>query len=239
MNSFNEEYTTIWSFKDRGDWATHKGDYPGNCSPYVIRNLVLKYSKRNDIILDQFVGSGTTMIESLLLNRRAIGIDINDKALNITKSRIKDIDGRYKLIKGDARKLTLKDKSIDFICTHPPYMDIIKYSSGINGDISLLSGEEFYNSIKLVAKESYRVLKNNKFCAIVIGDIRRIGFIIPVGFKVMEIFLQEGFLLKEIIVKEQHNCKSTEKWRQIAKKSNFLLIQHEYIFVFKKENIHL
>ena len=94
MNSFNEEYTTIWSFKDRGDWATHKGDYPGNCSPYVIRNLVLKYSKRNDIILDQFVGSGTTMIESLLLNRRAIGIDINDKALNITKSRIKDIDGR-------------------------------------------------------------------------------------------------------------------------------------------------
>ena len=118
-------------------------------------------------------------------------------------------------------------------------MDIIKYSSGINGDISLLSGEEFYNSIKLVAKESYRVLKNNKFCAIVIGDIRRIGFIIPVGFKVMEIFLQEGFLLKEIIVKEQHNCKSTEKWRQIAKKSNFLLIQHEYIFVFKKENIHL
>lgn len=239
MNSFNEEYTTIWSFKDRGNWATHKGDYPGNCSPYVIRNLVLKYSKQNDIILDQFVGSGTTIIESLLLNRKAIGIDINDKALNITKFRIKDIDGAYKLIKGDATKLTLQDKSIDFICTHPPYMDIIKYSDGIDGDISLLTDNDFYNSIEAVAKESYRVLKNNKFCAIVIGDIRRIGFIIPVGFKVMEIFLQEGFLLKEIIIKEQHNCKSTEKWKQIAKKSNFLLIQHEYIFVFKKENIHI
>lgn len=234
MNSFNEEYTTIWSFKDRGDWATHKGDYPGNCSPYVVKNLLVKYSNKDDIVLDQFVGSGTTMIESLLLNRKVIGIDINEKALNITRSRIKDIDGKYKLNKGDARKLKLQDNSIDFICTHPPYMDIIKYSNGINGDISLLNGEEFYNSIKLVAKESFRVLKEKGYCAILIGDIRRNGFIIPLGFKVMDLFLKVGFSLKEIIIKEQHNCKSTEKWKDIAKKRNFLLIQHEYIFVFNK-----
>ena len=234
MNSFNEEVTSVWSFKERGEWATHKGDYPGNCSPYVVKNLLIKYTNKNDIVLDQFVGSGTTMIESLLLNRKTIGIDINDKALNITKSRIKDIGGKYKLIKGDATKLTLKNKSIDFICTHPPYMDIIKYSNGITGDISLLSGEEFYNSIKLVAKESFRVLKEKCYCAILIGDVRKNGLIVPVGFNVMELFLNEGFLLKEIIIKEQHNCKSTDKWIDIAKKRNFLLIQHEYIFVFKK-----
>ena len=234
MNSFNEEVTSVWSFKERGEWATHKGDYPGNCSPYVVKNLLIKYSNKNDIVLDQFVGSGTTMIESLLLNRKTIGIDINDKALNITKSRIKDIGGKYKLIKGDATKLTLKNKSIDFICTHPPYMDIIKYSNGIKGDISLLSGEEFYNSIKLVAKESFRVLKEKCYCAILIGDVRKNGLIVPVGFNVMELILNEGFLLKEIIIKEQHNCKSTDKWIEIAKKRNFLLIQHEYIFVFQK-----
>ena len=234
MNSFNEEITSIWSFKERGEWATHKGDYPGNCSPYVVKNLLIKYSNKNDIVLDQFVGSGTTIIESLLLNRKTIGIDINDKALNITKSRIKDIGGKYKLIRGDATKLKLKNKSIDFICTHPPYMDIIKYSNGIRGDISLLSGEEFYNSIKLVAKESFRVLKEKCYCAILIGDVRKNGLIVPVGFNVMELFLNEGFLLKEIIIKEQHNCKSTDKWIEIAKKRNFLLIQHEYIFVFQK-----
>ena len=220
MNSFNQEYTTIWSFKERGQWATHKGDYPGNCSPYVVKNLLIKYSHKDDVVLDQFVGSGTTVIESLLLNRKAIGVDINEKALSITKSRIKDIDGKYKLIKGDATKLTLQDKSVDFICTHPPYMDIIKYSNGINGDISLLNGEEFYNSIKLVAKESFRVLKD--------------GFIIPLGFNVMKLFLNESFSLKEIIIKEQHNCRSTDRWKEIAKHRNFLLIQHEYIFVFQK-----
>lgn len=234
MSLFNEEISTIWSFKERGDWATHKGDYPGNCSPYVIKNLLLKYSKENDIILDQFVGSGTTIIESLLLKRKAIGIDINEKALTITKERIKNIDGQYKILKGDSINLNLKENYIDFICTHPPYMDIIKYSNGIKGDISLLNGEEFYSSINLVAKECYRVLKSNKYCAIIIGDIRRNGYIIPLGFNIMKIFLNSGFLLKEIIIKEQHNCKSTDKWKEISRKRNFLLIQHEYIFVFQK-----
>lgn len=235
MNSFNEEYTSIWSFKERGSWNTHKGDYPGNCSPQVIRNLILKYSNKDEIVLDQFVGSGTTLIECLLLGRKAIGIDINDKPLTIAKSRVSNLKGEYRLVKGNAIKLPMDDCGIDFICTHPPYMDIIKYSNGISGDISLLSGNEFYSNIDLVAKESFRVLKNNKYCSIIMGDIRRKGIIEPVGFRVMQSFLKYGFKLKEIIIKEQHNCKSTDKWTEIAKKNNFLLIQHEYIFVFKKE----
>ncbi|MCI7443968.1 MAG: site-specific DNA-methyltransferase, partial [Clostridium sp.] len=74
----------------------------------------------------------------------------------------------------------------------------------------------------------------NKKCAIIIGDVRKNGYIEPLGFNVMNIFLNKGFSLREIIIKEQHNCKSTEKWREIAEKRNFLLIQHEYIFVFQK-----
>lgn len=234
MNSFNEESSTIWSFKERGSWATHKGDYPGNCSPYVVKNLLLKYSNEEDIVLDQFVGSGTTIIESLLLKRKAIGIDINEKALAVALERVKNISGEYKILVGNAINLKLKDSYVDFICTHPPYMDIIKYSNGIDGDISLLTGDEFYRNLSCVAKESYRVLKSNKYCTIIMGDIRKNGFIIPLGFRVMDIFLKQGFQLKEIIIKEQHNCKSINKWRNVAKKRGFLLIQHEYIFVFKK-----
>ena len=47
---FELEKTTIWSFKERGNWATHRGD----------------------IVLDTFCGSGTTMIETKLLNRKGI-----------------------------------------------------------------------------------------------------------------------------------------------------------------------
>ena len=79
---FNLEKTSIWSFKERGTWATHKGDYRGNCPPQVPRNLILKYTKENDIVLDPFCGSGTTMVECKLLNRKGIGIDVNENALN-------------------------------------------------------------------------------------------------------------------------------------------------------------
>lgn len=234
MELFKKEITTIWSFKDRGDWSSHKGDYPGNCSPKVIRNLLIRYSKENDWVLDQFLGSGTSAIEALLLGRRFIGLDINKKAIEISKERTKDLKGKIIIKEGNALKLNIKDNSIDFICTHPPYLDIIKYSNGIKYDLSLLEKSKFYEAINIVAKESFRVLKSNKKCAIIIGDIRKNGYIEPLGFNVMNIFLNKGFSLREIIIKEQHNCKSTERWREIAEKRNFLLIQHEYIFVFQK-----
>jgi DNA modification methylase len=75
--NFTEESGTIWSFKQRGNWATHDGRYRGNWSPYIPRNVILKYSRPGDLILDYFVGGGTTAIEAKLLGRRCIARDIN------------------------------------------------------------------------------------------------------------------------------------------------------------------
>ena len=85
-----------------------------------------------------------------------------------------------------------------------------------------------------VALESYRVLKKDKFCAILMGDTRQKGHIVPMSFEVMKIFEKVGFRTKEIIIKEQHNCRATGFWKTNSVKYNFLLIAHEYLFVFKK-----
>ena len=85
-----------------------------------------------------------------------------------------------------------------------------------------------------VASESYRVLKKDKFCAVLMGDTRQKGHIIPMSFEVMKIFEKVGFKTKEIIIKEQHNCKATGFWKTNSVKYNFLLIAHEYLFIFKK-----
>ena len=229
------EKTTVWSFPDRGNWLTHKGDYPGNWSPHVPKNIILRYSTERDIVLDQFVGSGTTLIEAKRLNRRCIGSDINENALNICRQRIDESNNIF-IKKQDARYLNLlKNNSIDLICTHPPYADVIEYSKNIQGDLSLLELDEFYNQMELVAKSCYRVLKPNKYCAILMGDRRKKGLIEPIGFNTMNIFIQLGFKLKEIVIKEQHNCKNTDKWKEISLKRNFLLIAHEYLFVFIKK----
>ncbi|NLN54933.1 MAG: methyltransferase domain-containing protein [Clostridiales bacterium] len=235
---FTLEMNTVWSFPERGNWATHDAKYRGNWSPYIPRNLLLRYSKAGDLVLDQFAGGGTTLIEAKLLGRNIIGVDINPVAIEICRQKI-NFDypntGNVDLKMGDARDLYFIDnESIDFICTHPPYADIINYSENIDGDLSLLKLKDFLFEMNKVATESYRVLKKGKFCAILIGDTRKKGCVIPLGFEVMNIFNNSGFTLKEIIIKEQHNCKATGYWKTNSVKYNFLLLAHEYLFIFVK-----
>ncbi len=237
-DSFELEMNTVWSFPNRGSWATHDAKYRGNWSPYIPRNLLLRYSQEGDLVLDQFAGGGTTLVEAKLLNRKIIGVDINPDALLCCKEKCnfeRENCGKVYFHQGDARNLNfVPDESIDFICTHPPYADIIKYSEGIEGDLSQLTVPEFLKQMAVVAAESYRVLKPGKFCAILMGDTRKKGHVVPMSFEVMKLFQDVGFVLKEIIMKEQHNCKATGYWKTNSIKYNFLLLAHEYLFVFHK-----
>jgi len=237
-DNFTLQTTSVWSFPERGKWATHDASYRGNWSPYVPRNIILRYSQERDVVLDQFAGGGTTLIEAKLLNRYGIGVDINPVALEQCKAKCDftfEKSGKVFVKQGTACDLTfIPNEKIDLICTHPPYANIIQYSTGIEGDLSLLTLPHFLEAMKKVASESYRILKKEHFCAVMMGDIRRNGFVFPLGFSVMELFQQANFHLKEIILKEQHNCSSTPFWSHRSIAQNFLLLAHEYIFVFKK-----
>jgi len=236
--NFELEMNTVWSFPERGNWATHDAKYRGNWSPFIPRNLLLRYSKEGDLVLDQFVGGGTTLVEAKLLNRSIIGVDINPDALDRCREKTEfeyQNAGKVYIKQGDARKLDfIPSENIDFVCTHPPYSDIIKYSENTNGDLSHLGVKDFLAAMADVSAESYRVLKKGCFCAILMGDTRKKGHVVPMSFEVMKIFEEVGFKTKEIIIKEQHNCKATGYWKTNSVKYNFLLLAHEYLFVFRK-----
>ena len=238
---FELEMTSVWSFPKRGDWATHDAKWRGNWSPYIPRNILLRYSREGDLVLDQFAGGGTTLVEAKLLNRNIIGIDINDEALKRCKEKInfehEGANGKVVIRKGDARNLAaISDESIDLICTHPPYANIIHYSEeqDVPGDLSNFKVKDFLTQIESVAIESYRVLKKGKYCAILMGDTRERGHVIPLSFETMQVFIKAGFRLKEIILKEQHNCRATGYWKTNSIKYNFLLLAHEFLFIFEK-----
>lgn len=165
-------------------------------------------------------------------------MDVNNESLNRCREKCNfeyENSGKVYFYEGDARNLSfIPDENIDFICTHPPYANIIKYSENIENDLSQLKVKDFLIEMEKVALESYRVLKKDKFCAILMGDTRQKGHIIPMSFEVMKIFEKAGFRTKEIIIKEQHNCRATGFWKTNSVKYNFLLIAHEYLFVFKK-----
>lgn len=248
---FKEEKTTVWSFKQRGNWATHSGEYRGNWSPYIPRNVILKYSKPGELVLDYFCGAGTTAVECKLLGRRCIALDINDKAIELAKKNVDFSIGsqqlnllgqksppevyKLELMVGDASDLSfLKDNSVDLICSHPPYANIIYYTDSKKGDLSFFDIDDFLKEMSKVAKESFRVLKPGRQCAILIGDTRRKKHVIPLGFKLINVYLDAGFKLRELVVKRQHNCKTTGFWYANSLKYNFLLLAHEYLPIFEK-----
>lgn len=244
--SFELEGTTVWSYPRRGSWATHRGDYRGNWPPQMARNIILRYSRPGESVLDQMVGSGTTLIECKLLGRNGVGVDVNPECVYLTRDRLnftfRSIDPALpetvqRTYVGDARSLNeMEDASIDLIATHPPYASIIPYSKErLPGDLSYVHSVDGYVlEMKRVAEESLRVLKPGRYCAILVGDTRRNKHYVPIAFRVMQTFLDAGLILKEDVIKHQWRCKATPFWLKRSLELNFLLIMHEHLFVFRK-----
>jgi DNA modification methylase len=236
---FKPEFTTLWSFVERGSWATHNPNYRGNFAPQVARNVIEMYSQPGELVLDAMCGGGTTLIECKLLGRCGIGCDINPEAVELTKEALNfnhTPKTKQRIQIADARDLGfLADESINLILTHPPYLNIIRYSDGIKGDLSAISSvNKFCGQMEVVARELFRVLKPDRYCAILMGDTRRGRHFVPLAYRVMERFLKAGFVLKEDIIKAQHNCSATGRWKWKALKDKFYLIMHEHLFVFRK-----
>lgn len=80
------------------------------------------------------------MIEAKLLNRHAVGVDINPQSVSIAQENLQfqcETNSKIFVKNGSAMDLHfIKDSRIDFICTHPPYSNIIKYSKEYNGLIN-------------------------------------------------------------------------------------------------------
>ena len=245
-DDFKLEKTTVWSFKDRGDWASHTPQYRGNWSPRVVRNIIELYSKPGDLVLDPMVGGGTTPVECYLTGRNSISSDINGGAISITRDRLNIpfsvsdsiSKTKHRTFIGDVRNLNLiKDESIDLIVTHPPYANIIKYAPSVDGDLSQINDyDTFFIQFRKAIKEFNRVLKPGSYCAILIGDTHNKSYYVPISTRMMMDFLKEGFVLKEDVIKKEWNCESDRNLNRYSGAS-FLLTMHEHLFIFRKLNV--
>ncbi|MDG6923546.1 MAG: methyltransferase domain-containing protein [Nitrososphaerota archaeon] len=244
--SYSPEEWTVWSFPNRGDWATHVGNYRGNWSPFIPRNLIDRYTKPGDLVCDPMMGSGTTLVECKLMGRNAIGVDINPNAALVAMNRLDfrnvllleeiQTEPKIEVFVGDARRLDLVgDKTVDLIATHPPYAGIVPYSNArILGDLSALKFSDFFQEIGRVALECFRILKPGKYCAILMGDTRKHKHFVPIHIGVLGKFLDAGFIMKEDIIKLQHKTASSRGGRWAGHSYDFYKIAHEHLYVFRK-----
>lgn len=218
------ESTTLWDFprQNYGDKPHGDNKFNGVTPAFVIWNLLQRYTKPGDLIVDPMCGSGTTIDVANELNRKVIGYDIAPY--------------RDDIIQNDARKIPLENNSVDFIFIDSPYSNNVKYSNHPDciGKISA-EREQFFEELEKVAKEIHRILKHDKIMAWLIGDHwrKKSGFI-PVGIKLYQ-RLSKYFETVDIICLTRRNQTSnTSVWHRRARQFNFYLRGFKYLFIMSK-----
>ncbi|MDI9571831.1 MAG: DNA methyltransferase [Candidatus Cloacimonadota bacterium] len=242
---------SLWLFDKRNTSGAHLGWYWGNFIPQIPHQMMLRYTKKDDWVLDTFLGSGTTLIESKRLGRNGIGIELNAEVANKAEKLIQMEANKYDVISnviiGDSRTIDLKPtlqkyniKKFQLLIMHPPYHDIIRFSKDDKNDLSNTeTTEEFLEMFKAVVNNVTSYLEKGRYLVLVIGDKYSKGEWIPLGFYCMQEVLNSGYLLKSIIVKnfEETRAKRNQQelWRYRALVGGFYVFKHEYIMLFKKK----
>ena len=244
---------SLWIIGPRATGGKRSNIYHGNFAPQIPNHLIRRYTEEGDTVMDMFMGSGTTLYECELLNRDFIGFDINQEIIDYVNERMESTqDINYSIFNCDVTDTNgvnkcvekhfenSKKKKVDFLISHPPYLDIIKFTEK-NNDLSQISDlNVFLDKFVLAMKNCLEHLKSKKHFAIVIGDIYRDGEVIPLGFYLMYAIRKNiKCKLKGIVVKDMvgNRAKIGQEaiWRYRTLKSDTFLFKHEYIFVFKKD----
>ena len=239
---------SLWIINERDKSGKHNNFYHGNFVPQIPRQLILRYTKANDLVFDPFLGSGTTAYECETLKRNFIGVEIQKQLAEQVQNKLDKTNKISTVFCGDSTKKKtfeeinhfLKDKNqnkVQLSILHPPYANIIKFSP-LDGDLSnKKSLKEFLGSFSLVLQNTKSIMAKDGYLAIVIGDKYSSGQWIPLGFYCMNAAQKLGMTLKSVVVKnmEGNRAKINKEgiWRYRALTSDYYIFKHEYIFIFK------
>ncbi len=234
--------TTLWEYPsqhyDSASGARVQGDqsFEGATPSWVIWQLLQRYTREKDLIVDPMAGSGTTLDVARDLGRRALAYDLSPM--------------REDIFRADARRLPLEDGKADFVFIDPPYSTHIRYSDH-PADIGALDaagddgGRAYYEAMRQVIGEAHRVLRNRRYMALYVSDSWRKrrgeaggggGVFMPIGFELFGM-LRERFRPIDIICVVRHNAKLKRgNWHKAAQEQNFFLRGFNYLFIMKRQD---
>ena len=243
---------SLWLIPARAKGGRRSNIYHGNFVPQIPNQLIRRYTREGDLVLELFSGSGTTLYECDSLKRNYVGLDINAEMLAFCRQQM-GIEANifYSLHECDVtdREQTdayltedlsiLHKKTVDFLIAHPPYLDIVKFTNN-KQDLSNISDlDTFLDQLNIALSNGLNYLAKDKYFAVVMGDVYKNSEVIPLGFYTMHsIKRNQNVKLKGIIVKNIEGNRGklgvSNIWRYRALRSDYFLFKHEYIFVFKK-----
>lgn len=207
---------SILSFPDRGPWGDSK--YRGNCSGHVYKALFEQLAPRS--FCDPMVGSGTSIAVAQEMGIEAHGLDLRYGFNALRDSILEAIGGN----------------AVDLTVSHPPYGEMIRYSSGVWGDTPhpddlswCKDDEDFHEKLQRVLLNQREATRTGGYYGTIIGDLRKQGRY--VSYQAEAIARMPADELVAVLVKAQHNVMSDSR---SYRKMTLPRIQHEYILLWEK-----
>ena len=245
---------SLWLIPERDRSGTHMADYHGNFVPQIPYQAMRRFTKQGDVLLDAFLGSGTSLIECRRLGRHGVGIELKPELAQQASERI-DCQGNpheitTQVMTGDSSDLeaapsliagALKNigrERVQLAILHPPYHSIIKFSDREDDLSNCPTVDQFLQRFGQVVDVVDRFLEQERYLVLVIGDMYADAEWIPLGFYCMQEVMRRGYSLKSLVVKDMQGNRAKRNleniWRYRALAGGFYIFKHEYVMFFRK-----
>jgi DNA modification methylase len=227
-----------------------------NKPPMLMRQIIEFFTKRGQTVLDPFAGVGGSLLGASLCNRKVLGIELEQQWIDIYNEVCRQENIKpQEIICGDSLEvlpmLVKKKRQFDAIITDPPYSPALKktmcdgkygksnrkspfdsFSSSPQDFRNVTSFDEFYDRMEQVGYWFYKLLKQDKYAAVMIRDSFQNGQYIPASFHVAERFCKVGFRFKGVKIWYQTGSPVRPYGYPFAYVPNII---HHTILIFRKE----
>lgn len=217
--------TTLWYHPSQqyGDEVMGDPRFEGRTPAYVIWNLLQRYTRAGDLVVDPFCGGGTTLDVARSLAREARGFDI--------------APAREDVERADARALPLERESADFFFLDPPYSTHLSYSEekGCIGELDAYD-PRYFAALDAAFGEVERCLADRRYLAVYVSDTfkKKRGFV-GIGAEVFALLKRRFRPVDHVAVVRGNRKLEKPRFHAVAAEENFFLRGFNHLLVFKKE----
>ncbi|HVS17437.1 MAG TPA: DNA methyltransferase, partial [Planctomycetota bacterium] len=197
--------------------------FQGATPSYVIWNLLERYTRERDLVVDPFCGGGTTLDVARDLERRALGYDLAPT--------------RPDIFRADARALPLEDEVADFVFMDPPYSTHLEYSADLRciGKLDAMAAE-YLAAMDAVFTEVQRVLRDRRYLAVYVSDSFKKGRgFAPLGAQLSGLLGRRFRPVDHVAVVRGNRTLEKPAYYRAAAEGNFFLRGFNHLLIFKKE----
>ena len=259
LNKLNGKEWLQYSFSIWRDIQKNKEErllkHPAMFPIMLVERLIdIFTNSKEQVVLDPFMGSGSTLIGAQNKGLKAVGFEINKKYISMSKNRLDNvyksmfINNNYEIINDSAENLDkhLSSDTIDLTITSPPYWDILNrirtadkkairtYSNSEIDFGNIESYDQFLSSLQSVFKKVYNVTKNGRYCIVIVMDIRKNSTLYAFHSDLAKKMEEINFTLNDIIIWDRQ--KEYNNMRPLGYPYSFVVNKvHEYILIFKKK----